>query len=272
MIEFPFINGVVFKEISDYIVDTDTLNINYEHINNRDIVWCKTEFAESLFKYIKTTDKQIVLITHCSDHDINEERFNQKPPNVIKWFAQNANFKHPDLIPLPIGLENHIGPHKGGYIDTEYLQTTNFIDVPFINKIISPVYCSFRFTNSNRRSTLNIIQNKQLGFIDIQKPFKQYCEKMKEFLFVASPRGNGIDCHRTWEALYLGCIPIVEKHFMYDSYEGLPIIQIEDWNNLNLMDYTSLIEKYKQKTLFKNNYMLDKNYFFNKIKNERNKI
>jgi hypothetical protein len=31
------------------------------------------------------------------------------------------------------------------------------------------------------------------------------------YAFVASPYGGGPDCHRTWEALILGCIPIVKS-------------------------------------------------------------
>ncbi|CAF4378106.1 unnamed protein product, partial [Adineta steineri] len=31
----------------------------------------------------------------------------------------------------------------------------------------------------------------------------------RQYPFWLSPRGNGLDCHRTWEALYLDTIPIV---------------------------------------------------------------
>jgi hypothetical protein len=272
MNDFLYINGVVFKEISNFIIDTDVQNLNFEFINDKDVVWCKTEFIEPLFEYIKLTNKRIILITHCSDHDINETRFSKKPNNVIKWFAQNVNFKHPVLIPLPIGLENHFGPHKGGYIDTEFLKKQNFLDTQVTNKIISHIYCNFTFTNTNRIQILNTISKKQIAFIDTPKPFKDYCEKMKEFLFVASPPGNGLDCHRTWEALYFGCIPIVQKHFMYDFYQELPIIQIEDWSCLDLSQYKEFIELYKNGKLFKTPFMLDKHYFFNKILDERKKI
>ena len=30
------------------------------------------------------------------------------------------------------------------------------------------------------------------------------------YAFIVSPHRNGLDCHRTWEALVLGCIPIVK--------------------------------------------------------------
>lgn len=266
---FPYINGVGFKEISNFIIDTDNSNVNLNDIADKDIVWCKTEFVELLFTYIAKTSKKIILITHCSDHEINEIMFKSKPINVIKWFAQNVNFQHPDLIPLPIGLENHYGPHKGSYINTDFLINQNFIDTSVINKIISPIYCNFTFTNTNRIATLNILKTKKIAHVSNPKPFSEYCEEMKKFLFVASPRGNGIDCHRTWEALYFGCIPIVEKHFMYDSYKDLPILQIDDWNNFNIADYKHIVDEYKEKKIFKNSYMLDKQYFFNKILSER---
>ncbi len=39
----------------------------------------------------------------------------------------------------------------------------------------------------------------------IPKVYARNCQ----YSFWLSPRGNGIDCHRTWEALYLDVIPIV---------------------------------------------------------------
>ena len=35
--------------------------------------------------------------------------------------------------------------------------------------------------------------------------------ELSSYKFALSPEGNGIDCHRTWECLYLGVIPIVKK-------------------------------------------------------------
>src|ERR1700722_11865528 len=47
--------------------------------------------------------------------------------------------------------------------------------------------------------------------------------------FVLSPQGNGLDCHRTWEALYMGCIPIVKNSLLNDLYEDLPVVIVDDW-------------------------------------------
>ena len=50
--------------------------------------------------------------------------------------------------------------------------------------------------------------------------------------FVISPRGNGVDCHRTWEALYLRTIPIVKRSTHMDEFSDLPIFFVNDWSEV----------------------------------------
>jgi len=60
-----------------------------------------------------------------------------------------------------------------------------------------------------------------------------YLRTMRQYKFVLSPVGNGIDCHRTWEALMMGAIPIVESIAgLNPIYEGLPVLIVEDWKVL----------------------------------------
>ena len=40
--------------------------------------------------------------------------------------------------------------------------------------------------------------------------------------FVVSPVGHGLDSHRTWEALSLGCIVLVEKSPLDSLYQVTP--------------------------------------------------
>jgi hypothetical protein len=55
---------------------------------------------------------------------------------------------------------------------------------------------------------------------------------MVKYKFVLSPPGNGIDCHRTYEAIALGCIPIVKSSPLDPLYEGLPVIIVQDWSEV----------------------------------------
>jgi len=58
-------------------------------------------------------------------------------------------------------------------------------------------------------------------------------KRNRQYPLWASPRGNGIDCHRTWEALYLDIIPIVWHSTLDSLYTNLPIIIINDWKEVN---------------------------------------
>ena len=58
-------------------------------------------------------------------------------------------------------------------------------------------------------------------------------KRNRQFPFWLSPRGNGLDCHRTWEALYLDIIPIVWHSTLDPLYENLPIVVIKTWDELS---------------------------------------
>ena len=48
-------------------------------------------------------------------------------------------------------------------------------------------------------------------------------------MFTVSPEGFGMDCHRTWETLMLGAVPIVKRGPLSRLFEHLPVIQVDDW-------------------------------------------
>eukprot|EP00941_MAST-03F_sp_MAST-3F-sp1_P006045 g6045.t1 len=60
-----------------------------------------------------------------------------------------------------------------------------------------------------------------------------YYDMLSKYKYVACPKGLGIDTHRTWESLYMGAIPIVLKSSISPVYEGLPVIQLDSWEELN---------------------------------------
>ena len=55
---------------------------------------------------------------------------------------------------------------------------------------------------------------------------------MIKYRFIISPHGNGLDCHRTWEALALGCYPIIKSSPLDCMFEGLPVIIVNNWNEV----------------------------------------
>jgi hypothetical protein len=61
---------------------------------------------------------------------------------------------------------------------------------------------------------------------------QQYLRRLRDVKFVASPPGRGIDCHRTWEALIMGCVPIVLNKSIVDVYKGGPVMVVNSWEEV----------------------------------------
>ena len=59
---------------------------------------------------------------------------------------------------------------------------------------------------------------------------------LSQYLYWLSPQGNGYDSHRTWEALYLGAVPVMERlpitrHLFHDA--DLPVLLVDDMTRLS---------------------------------------
>jgi len=63
-----------------------------------------------------------------------------------------------------------------------------------------------------------------------------YLDEMSSAKFIMSPSGTGIDCYRHWEALMLGCIPVLETWNRSDgwmrTFDGLPVAWIDSYYNM----------------------------------------
>jgi len=85
-----------------------------------------------------------------------------------------------------------------------------------------------------------------------------------------SPFGCGLDCHRTWEALILGCIPIIAHSDLDTLFDELPVLFVNNWSDVtqNLLDAT--IKAYKGKRF--NYEKLKLEYWVQKIHNTNHTV
>ena len=60
---------------------------------------------------------------------------------------------------------------------------------------------------------------------------RDYATCASSFKYIAAPRGNGLDTHRFWEALYRGSLPVVIKSKWSQQIAslGIPVVEVEDW-------------------------------------------
>jgi hypothetical protein len=209
------------------------------------------DFAANLLPRL---EKPIVLITHNGDTSIDGEYSALlDDPHLLHWYGQNARLKHPKLTALPIGIGNAqwkhgniralakvaARPHRqmsGLYVNFE-VGTNPSVRGPLLTALRSKPFC---IMGGSKRSWLSYaaeakaaVQGKPYTVKPAPLPYPLYLADMAQWRFCVSPPGNGIDCHRTWEALYLGVIPVVMPS-VADLLDDLPCIVRDDIASLSL--------------------------------------
>jgi hypothetical protein len=67
---------------------------------------------------------------------------------------------------------------------------------------------------------------------DEHVPIRHFYHQMASHTFILSPPGAGDDCHRHWESILLGSIPIVKRSSVTRILDGLPCLQVDDWGEV----------------------------------------
>lgn len=227
--------------------------ITFEKCKNefigKKIIHIKTDYIDDFMKIVMPEiNNNIVIITHNADKCISSEHLDILNNNkIIHWYAQNTTIIHPKLTTLPIGIANSQWKHG----NLKHL--TKVIDLNILKTNL--LYVNFNVsTNSLVRSHVKkIMLEKGYTFTNATMNFFEYLKELASYKFAICPVGNGPDCHRIWECLYLGVIPIVSNIIAYNDFDDLPILKIDDFNTIT-DDY--LNEQYK--IIFSKKYNLSK--------------
>lgn len=217
-------------------------------------------FIKEVLPFVKDP---FVLVTGDSDqampgqfpgkffHDFQEFKRFIEDSRVLHWFAQNGNVDHPKFTTMPIGLDYHtlfrkVAPgdgHSWGGHATPQEQENELEQIlagaqPWSRR--KPrIFACFSNSDSSRLSVERQLKNgaEDATIIDWKSPSiprHEFWQEASQYQFVLSPRGNGEDCHRTWEALALGAIPIVASGPLDSMWQGtkLPVYTTTNWGEL----------------------------------------
>lgn len=236
----PFITGDGFRSMASHIFDTES-TIDPRAVKKNDIVFVTLsqirQYLECIHPRIKNP---YVLITHNGDTCIDESFHQYIDQKIIRWWTQNLMMKHPKLSALPIGIENLSYYNHG--IPELFAKKRQ-------RKKKSKILFGFSVsTNEAIRGPIQKLLQTISTCEEITQRLnsQQYIEKLREYQFVASPPGNGEDCIRTWEAMYVGTIPIVLKSTLTDhfSHAKLPMWVVDSYNELENMTESQLRKKF----------------------------
>ena len=225
-----------------------------------------TLFFEKLLHKFTHTDRFVLIIIETDEVYLQTEWLNLK--KLHKIYCWNKPFEHEKVSCIPIGLNQN----RQLKVITNWINERQSI-IPTKTKLLC-MNCSL--CTSPERVKLNDLVNKSLlsfcdiipfiapskhyfipshieGKIGIQETNPQCYMDWEPYKFILSPQGAGLDCHRTWEALICGLIPIVKTSTIDEVFENLPVVIVNDWNEINeisLNQWFEDINKKKQNNAF----------------------
>jgi hypothetical protein len=240
---FPFVSGDTFRSMCDVIVDEAGVSRLGWLPGQR--VFCATKYADVLLGLVESdadrraAAKGMAVLVHNGD----------VPPDASVFARLLGAFESvrtvnitPELEALgvgalPIGLENLHWARNG--LLAYFPLPGQVEELPPLQERRNRVFGSFRsVTNPQEREPLHrrVLEAGEMWHDPAGSP-GAYFKGLRESVFVLSPQGNGLDCHRTWEALYCGAIPVVTSGTLGSELTSiLPILVIDSWEEFFQLD------------------------------------
>lgn len=139
---------------------------------------------------------------------------------------------------MPLGLDYH--SHIHGASEDPVEQENSLLALrraaPIFSERSHKVFYTGTVTSKTGAQVVERLSNQRKA-VEMHAPMTKYAylAQMGTHQFVASPPGRGQDCHRTYEALAMGAIPIVSRslHRLFKRMK-LNVVELgdKDWNNL----------------------------------------
>lgn len=230
---FPFISGDTFRSACSIIIESsDCLNV----LSGLDdappsLIYSSTSVAPTVLSAVTAEQaSRHVLVIHNGDV-IPAPEIEEFGSKFARVFSVNWLGSTDIALPIPIGLENRwrmqhgVPKHFSRGLPAErhaLLRSRRSISVlSAFNVKTNPHERVEAKGAADHRSEVHVS--------DYVSP-RKYHAALQESYFSLSPPGNGPDCHRTWESIYLGCIPIVLDRAWPFRDMNLPVLVATDWN------------------------------------------
>jgi hypothetical protein len=236
---YPFLSGDFFLNTSTaYVLANGDKFLGGNQLNlSKDILFLERALADS--PNVRSFARQFkVILIHNGDTWLDEERIHGMTTGSNYIFSTNAS-KGPFWEPLPIGIEN--AHHRRNGSIHYYHYRPNYFETLVKGK---SVLVSFN-VSTNPEQRLRISEACCLaGFPNLKLKVSEYRKQLSMSRFVICPPGNGVDCHRTWEAFYHKTIPVIERKSYLFSHIKLPVLICEDISDFLALTEGQKLEQY----------------------------
>lgn len=269
----PLITDLTFRSICNHVIDQGTEWFDPDRVQQGDTIYLNLWYIHWFHAHIHDRILHPYILVTCDVGCWNPDPVLQKllyDPKLAAWFCRNSIFSfHPKIFQIPMGqndryfddrwLPNLRELSEQKPFEKKYFLYMNFLPRPFggRDKIVklfeNEPYCFSRNCSDQKYSSISKLD---------------YYQELAASTFTLSPLGLETDCVRTWEALTLDCIPIVEHSFLDPLFGDLPVLFVHKWEDIN---EAFLREKYERlKDLKRDNIYFD--VWEIKIKEMQNKV
>jgi hypothetical protein len=229
------ISGMALKAHCNKSYKPSSYDLSCDSVVEHGDVWfVKRDFLQEFFSVLPIGCSSISVVTQHSDYEVDDSVMELKPSCVKKVFGSNTTSRREDAVPVPLGL----GPPYCTI--TPKAEHIRALDTKKIRSHL--LYVNFRVSTYP--------QERQAAFQSMQRLSEichsvtiatqasdptivhGYLNDMIDHKFCLCPRGNGIDTHRLWEALYCRTVPVVKYEHAHRNFLDLPILFVDDWNQV----------------------------------------
>lgn len=234
-------------------------------------------FERDIQPLIHAANKPYVIVSCMDDATFPEDVVTpltfSSSPLLCHWFATNCRVRPPwegtPISPIPYGIDYWTlttrtmwanTPMASAHTQDRHLSRLRETIVHFSKRghgAPPRIYINFQFNmdgngNSERLLAYHSIPRYLASIQEI--PINRYetWGAYTQHVFVACPRGNGMDTIRTWEALMLGCIVIVRKMpgdcVLEELYHDLPVVLIDQWSDITRDFLDQILSEYEKRT------------------------
>jgi hypothetical protein len=145
------------------------------------------------------------------------------------FFVQNLSDGETKSVKiLPIGVEDYRWARNG--MPWNFRQS--FRLAPKSATVLVGPFGRTHF--SREKLTSQFVGMENVHVIESRVASWRYAKVASRYGYVLCPRGNGLDTHRFWEALYRGSVPVVlesQWSLALQSY-GVPVVSLKSWTDL----------------------------------------
>jgi hypothetical protein len=220
-------------------------------------------------------------IVSCSDTNKNYYDIIIQSIHFKHWFAVNKVIPDDKMFSIiPYGLDfwnlsqyDCFGLKQCSIENQDITMIEISKNALTFNKRIPQIYINWHYNltdtrHGDSRRKLQSILPSNITYYAQNMSRTEYWKECSNYKFVLSPHGNGLDCIRTWEALCLGCIVIVKKSAIDNLYDDLPVVIVNEWNEVNEQFLQKIITSFSEKQFNLNK--LTMNYWIEKINDMKN--